>query len=149
MIDVDDRADALIQRFEGLALSPYLDAVGVPTIGFGATRGLDGRRVTMAHPPITEEEARQLYERDIQRFARAVGRLIAVPVSAAQAGALTSFAYNLGSGALQASTLRRRVNALEWDDVPYQFSRWVHAGGKRLPGLVRRRAAEAALFMSR
>jgi len=146
MIDVDDRADALIQSFEGLALSPYRDAVGVPTIGFGATWGLDGRRVTLAHRPITEEEAHRLYERDVQRVARAVNRLITVPISPAQHGALTSFCYNLGAGALRASTLRRRINAMDWEDVPWQFSRWVHAGGRRLPGLVRRRAAEAALW---
>jgi lysozyme len=73
--------------------------------------------------------------------------LVHVPIGELQRGALASFAFNLGAGALQASTLLRRVNALEWDDVPFQFSRWVHAGGRRLSGLVRRRAAEAELFL--
>lgn len=137
----------LIRRFEGLRLDAYLDAVGVPTIGYGATYGLDRARVTLEHLPITEDEALVLLARDTNRFATAVDRLVLVPISGLQRGALASFTFNLGAGALQASTLLRRVNALEWDDVPFQFSRWVHAGGRRLSGLVRRRAAEAELFM--
>jgi lysozyme len=60
--------------------------------------------------------------------------------------AITDFAFNVGTGALRASTLRRRVNAGAWDDVPAQLMRWVFAAGKRLRGLERRRAAEAALI---
>lgn len=137
----------LIRGFEGLRLDAYLDAVGVPTIGYGATYGLDRARVTMEHHPITEDEAVAMLARDTNRFAAAVDRLVRVPIGGLQRGALTSFAFNLGAGALQASTLLRRVNASEWDDVPFQFGRWVHAGGRRLAGLVRCRAAEAKLFM--
>ena len=56
------------------------------------------------------------------------------------------FTFNLGSGALQRSTLRRKVNREEHDDVPAQFKRWVWAGGKRLKGLVRRRSEEAITY---
>lgn len=136
----------LICGFEGLRLTPYLDAVGVPTIGYGATYGLDRARVTMAHRPISINEAVALLARDTDRFAAAVDRLVHVPIGRLQRGALPSFAFNLGAGALQASTLLCRVNACDWDDVPFQFSRWVHAGGRRLAGLVRRREAEADLW---
>ncbi len=138
----------LIRGFEGLRLDAYLDTVGVPTIGYGATYGLDRARVTMEHRPITEDEAVALLARDTDRFAAAVDRLVHVPISGLQRGALTSFAFNLGAGALQASTLLCRVNTSKWDEVPFQFSRWVHAGGRRLAGLMRRRAAEAELFMA-
>jgi len=96
---------------------------------------------------IYEQQALALLARDANRFAAAVDRLVQVPIGGIQRGALASFAFNLGAGALQASTLLRRVNAHDWDDVPFQFSRWVHAGGRRLAGLVRRRAAEADMFM--
>jgi lysozyme len=136
----------LIRHFEGCELSPYRDAVGVWTVGYGATYGLDRERVTPCHPAITPDQAVVLLMRDVARFAAAVDRLVPVSIDRFQRGALTSFAFNLGAGALQASTLLRRVNAMEWDDVPRQFSRWVHAGGRVLPGLVRRRAAEVDLW---
>lgn len=149
-----DEALELIRRFEGLGdgdraapgLQPYLCPAGVWTIGYGATRDPGGQRVTRDTPALDVAQATALLERDVVRFATAVDRLVRVPIHERQRGALTSFAFNLGAGALQCSTLLRRVNALEWDDVPRQFMRWVHAGGRRLPGLVRRRAAEAAMW---
>jgi lysozyme len=151
---VCDEALELIRRFEGLGdgdravpgLQPYLCPAGVWTIGYGATCSLDGQRVTRDTPALDEAQAAALLQRDVVRFAAAVDRLVRVPIHELQRGALTSFAFNLGAGALQCSTLLRRVNALEWDDVPSQFLRWVHADGRRLPGLVRRRAAEASLW---
>lgn len=77
---------------------------------------------------------------------RAVLRLINVPLTDGQFSSLVSFTVNLGSGALQRSTLRRKVNREEHDHVPAEFRRWVWAGGKRLKELVRRREAEAALY---
>jgi lysozyme len=95
---------------------------------------------------LIEPQADELLARDTLRFVIAVDRLVKVPVGADQRGALTSFAFNLGAGALQSSTLLKRINSLEWEDVPRQFGRWVSAGGRRLPGLVRRRRAEAELW---
>jgi len=138
----------LIKHFEGLRLEPYRDPVGVLTIGYGATKGLDDKRLTAEHPILTEEQAEGLLIRDTIYAAAAVDRMVKVPVNGAQRGALASFTYNLGAGALSRSTLLKRVNALEWGDVGYQFSRWIYAGGRVLPGLVRRRAAEAKLFNS-
>lgn len=136
----------LIRKFEGLKLRPYLDVAGVPTIGYGATYGVDGKRVSLEHRAITEDEALELLSRDTGRSAAAVDRLVYADIDGAQRGALTSFAFNLGAGALQASTLLRRVNGYEWDDVPFQFSRWIYAGGRPLAGLIRRRAAEARFW---
>ncbi len=140
------RAVRLIKHFEGFSAEPYLCPAGVLTIGHGATYGVDRRRVGPDHPPLDAAGAEALLRRDLARFALAVDRMVVVPIGANQHGALTSFAFNLGSGALRASTLLRRVNAGAWDDVPDQFHRWVFAGGRRLAGLVRRREAEAELW---
>ena len=75
-------------------------------------------------------------------------RLVTVPLTDGQFDALTSFTFNLGGGALQRSTLRRKVNREEHSAVPGEFRRWVWAGGRKLKGLVRRREAEAALYGS-
>jgi lysozyme len=143
-----DGLDALIKRFEGLRLAPYLCAAGVPTIGYGATLGADDKPVTLKHPPIDEATADALLQRDVGRFERGVDRMVRVALAESQRGALVSFSFNLGLGALQASTLLRRVNDLEWDDVPAQLLRWTRARGHVLPGLVARRAAEVGLWHS-
>ncbi len=80
------------------------------------------------------------------RAEHAVSRLICVPLSNGQLDALISFTFNLGAGALQRSTLRARVNRGEHDAVPSELMKWVWAGGRKLAGLVRRRAAEAMLY---
>ena len=85
--------------------------------------------------------------RDCGEHGRELERLVVVPIHENQRAAMTSFAYNLGSGALKASTLLRRVNGGDWEDVPNQFLRWVYAGGRRVAGLERRRAAEATLWL--
>ena len=77
---------------------------------------------------------------------RAVLRLIRVPLEDGRFDALSSFTFNLGTGALQRSTLRRKVSREEHDAVPAEFRRWVWAGGRKLKGLIRRREAEAALY---
>lgn len=138
----------LVQRFEGLRLSPYLCPAQVWTIGYGATYGPDGRRVTRHSPSISEAEADVLLARDLSKFAAGVDRLVSVSIGDQQRAALTSFAFNLGLGALKSSTLLRRVNGQEWDDVPAQFRKWVFGGGRKLPGLVARREAEVALWLS-
>lgn len=141
-------AAALCRRFEGLYLSPYLCPAGVPTIGYGATYYEDGTAVTLADPPITRTRAEQLLvwmlrTRYLPAVLRACPGLLAETPE--RLGALVDFAFNLGAGALQASTLRQRVNASRWGDVPAQLARWVYAGGAVMRGLVLRRAAEAAL----
>ena len=133
----------LIKHFEGFRSTVYLCAAGVPTLGFGSTHG-----ITMDSPPITEEEGLELLMLDIAKFERGVNRLIDVPLNQNQFDALTSFAFNLGNGSLQASTLRKKVNREDYEGAADEFPRWVFAGGRKLNGLVKRRYAERALFLA-
>lgn len=138
---------ALCRRFEGFRSKPYLCPAGVWTIGYGATRYVDGRRVSPFDAPISREAGEQLLLRTMQReYLPAVKRLCPGADTPGRLAALVDFTFNLGAGNLQASTLRRRVNAGAWDQVPSEFAKWVRAGGRVLPGLVARRAAEAALI---
>ena len=130
----------LIKSFEGLRLSAYKDVVGVVTIGYGTTSG-----VKMGDT-ITKERAEELLREDVKRLEGYVDRLVKVPLTQGQFDALVSFTYNLGPGALEKSTLLDQLNRGDYDSAAEQFWRWVKAGGKTLPGLVRRRAAERALF---
>ena len=147
MRHMTDQGLALIKRFEGFSATPYLCPAGWWTIGWGAIRGPNGQPVTAATPPVTEEEAETLLRRDVAVAERAVLRLVTIPLSDGRFDALTSFAFNLGGGALQRSTLRRKVNREEHDDVPDEFRKWVWGGGRKLPGLIRRREAEAVLYI--
>lgn len=145
----------LIMKYEGLGdgdkskpgLQPYLCPARVWTIGYGSTRGLDGKRLTKVSPGITEFQAQHLLARDSGIARRAVLRNVTVPLDDWQIDALTSFTFNLGAGALKSSTLLRRVNSFEWEDVDEQFLRWVYAGGRKLSGLVRRRYEEADVWI--
>jgi len=137
---------ALIKWFEGFRSDPYIDAAGVATIGFGSTYREDGNRVTMDHPPITQDQAERLLMREVKVAELAVARLISVPLTPEQSAALGSFTYNLGSGALQRSTLRQRLNRGDYDAVFEEFPKWRMAGGRVLAGLVRRRQEEIKLW---
>jgi lysozyme len=130
----------LIRHFEGCHLEPYVCPAGVWTAGWGSTGPdvIPGQRWT-------QEYADYRMELDALKFAK--GTLAACPGLRGDAlSAIADFAYNLGLGALRASTLRRRVNAGDMEAAKYELSRWVRGGGRILKGLVRRRAAEAALL---
>ncbi|WP_434627689.1 lysozyme [Chromobacterium sp. CV08] len=135
---------ALIQQFEGLRLAAYQDVVGVWTIGYGHT-GADVRPGLA----ITQAQAVQLLAADLARFEAGVGRLVTVAVNQNQFDALVSFSYNLGLGSLQQSTLLRLLNQGDYAGAAGQFPRWDKAGGQALPGLLKRRQAEQALFLER
>ncbi len=132
----------LIKRFEGFSRTVYFCPAGYPTIGYGHVVKDDED----FSAGIDEAQAEELLRQDAQIAERAVLRLIDVPLTDGQFDALVSFTYNLGGGALQRSTLRRKINREEHAEVPEQFMRWVWAGGRKLKGLVRRRAAEAGLY---
>ena len=136
----------LVTLFEGYSSTPYRCAAGVWTIGFGTTRYPSGRRVTRSDPDCTREQAETWLHHELEKAERVVIRYCKIYLNDKQRAALASFVYNLGSGAFRASTLRRRINSGDWDDVPYQMSRWNKAGGRVLRGLVRRRTAEAELW---
>lgn len=140
-------AAELSRRFEGCYLKPYLCPAGVPTIGYGATYYQDGSRVTLADPPITRTQAETLLLWMLRTvYAPQVRRLCPNVSSVPRQAALIDFTFNLGASALKNSTLRRRINAERWDDVPTELRKWVRGGGRILNGLVRRREAEIALL---
>ena len=131
---------ALIRQAEGLRLRAYKCPAGVWTIGYGTTAGVKEGQV------ITKERAEELLREDVKRFEDQVLRLVKVPLTQGQLDALVSFTYNLGAANLGNSTLLRLLNAGDYKGAAAQFDRWTKAGGKELPGLVKRRAAERALF---
>lgn len=137
------RGLALVKAFEGLRLTAYRCPAGVWTVGYGST----GPHVA-PDTTVSAAEAEALLLLDLQRFQSAVARLVRAPLTEGQYDAVVSFTFNLGEGALQASTLRAMLNRGEYAGAADQFGRWVLAGGVKLPGLVRRRAAERALFLS-
>lgn len=140
-------AATLARRFEGLYLVPYLCPAGVPTIGYGATYYQDGRAVTLRDPAMTREQAEALLLWMVRTvYLPAVRRLCPGVDDAHRLAVLVDFAFNLGAGNLKASTLRKRVNAGRWADVPAELRKWVMAAGKRLRGLVLRREAEIAVL---
>jgi lysozyme len=141
-------ATQLCREFEGFRARPYLCPAGVATIGYGTTYYPDGRAVTLSAPPVTKAEAEALLAAQLRReFLPAVLRLCpSLAAYPAALNAIVDFAYNLGAGRLQTSTLRRRINQGDWEGAKEQLMRWTRGGGKVLPGLVRRRQAEAALL---
>lgn len=156
-----DVAVALCKQFEGLhrvgkdgLIYPYICPAGYPTIGWGTVYKPSGKKVTMDDPPITRDIADAWLMDELQRVcASAVTRqcpeLFAWSLTNGNWRAFcatTDFTYNLGSGRLQTSTLRRKLRALDWDGAKEQLRLWVRGGGRVLPGLVRRREAEAKLL---
>jgi lysozyme len=132
---------------EGLVLRPYLDSVGVPTIGRGTTIYPNGVRVTLADPAITVRIA-DMYVRDhlTRRTLPAVLRLCPTLQTTPHLIAIGDWTYNLGENNLKNSTLRQKILKRDWAAVPTEIARWVYGGGRELPGLRRRRALEIAAW---
>ena len=137
---------ALIRRFEGFRAKAYLDAAGVWTIGYGHTSAAGAPHVRSGMK-ITRKEGERILGRDIAIFASGVQSLLARPLSESQFSALVSFAYNVGLENFRKSSVLRAVNAGDFAAVPRRLSLWVKCRGRVLSGLVRRRAAEAAMFI--
>ncbi len=159
-------ASEVAKPFEGLFLRPYYDPVGYPTQGYGR---LLSRQVwgSLGRSPVNKEERKLadewLYERypdiddhtaeiwlqeDMVKATKAAIRLCPGAERPTQLAALADFAFNCGSGNLELSTLRRKVNQKDFDAAANEFGRWVYARGVKLPGLVRRRNSEKQLFLS-
>jgi GH24 family phage-related lysozyme (muramidase) len=144
---VNSIALKVIPAFEGLELKQYYCPAGISTIGYGATVFIDGGDVPVG-AIITEEIATELLQRDLTRFVASLRSLVKVPLTGRQIGALTSFVYNLGAGALAESTLLRRLNGGESREaIAAEFLKWDKADGVQLPGLTRRREAERDLWL--
>lgn len=163
--DVNEATVALVKNAEGLPngdpttgnFLPYLDPVGIWTIGWGHAiawqgqwlRGENNRAQALALYPggISLEQATALLHADLINAGRDVSLVVAVPVNDNQFGALVSFTFNLGIGNLRSSTLLKLLNAGDYAGAAEQFPRWNKANGQVLPGLVKRRAAEQQLFL--
>lgn len=137
----------LLHSFEGLKLNAYLCPARVWTIGYGNTRYENGQPVRQGDV-ITRQRANELFANIVNReFVPGVARLVKAPLNDNQFGALVSFAYNIGTGALGRSTLLQMVNANPNDPaIRNEFLKWNRAGGRVLNGLTRRREAEANLY---
>jgi lysozyme len=134
---------ALIKRFEGFSPTPYICPAGKETIGYGHVI-----HPVESYPPegISEAEAEKLLKQDVSYAESILEHAVLVPLSQSQFDALASLIYNIGIKAFVNSTLLRRLNERNHAAAASEIGRWVYAGGKILPGLVKRRATETALF---
>ena len=148
MRHINEHGIQIVKVFEGFSLKPYLCPANVWTVGYGATVGSDGGPIDLDIEPISETEAEALLLRDLESSEGWVSRLIKTALTENQYSALTSFTFNVGAGALQRSTLRMKLNRGECQNAADEFPKWRMAGGRILAGLVRRRAAERALFLA-
>lgn len=151
MNGVPKTAIELAKRFEGfekrvkrgteIAAVPYVCPAGFWTIGYGHLCAQD-------HPPITQEEAEAYLAQDLVTALSATLRYCPVLATEPEQrlAAIVDFAFNLGAGRLQASTLRRRINQRDWVAAAQELRRWVYGGGRILPGLVTRRESEISLL---
>lgn len=130
----------LIKKFEGLRLEAYLCSAGVLTIGYGHTAGVRKGDV------ITKATADKMLVDDVGKFEQTVSNAVTVPLTQNQFDALVSLAFNIGATAFTNSTLVKKLNLRH--DAADEFLRWRYVNRVESPGLLRRREAERALFLS-
>ena len=133
----------LIKEFEGCRSEPYQDVGGLWTIGIGHLI----KPGENFYSPLTPEQCGALLQEDLELACKDVENAVTVPLSDNEFAALVSFTYNCGGGALRQSTLLKLLNQGDYRGAVAQFPRWCRAGGVKVPGLLRRRLAEAALFV--
>ena len=131
---------SLIKKFEGCKLEAYLDAVDVPTIAYGRTKDVKIGDIC------TQQQAEDWLEEELVEYEGYVNEAVKVELTQPQFDSLVSWTYNLGPSNLNRSSMLRVLNTSDYDNVPEQIMRWNKAGGRVLPGLVRRREAEAEMF---
>jgi lysozyme len=133
---------ALVAEFEGFRADAYRDMVGVWTIGYGETKGVKPGDVT------TEPEARAKLQARLDEFERGVQSHITSSFLPEQSAAMTALAYNIGLGNFSTSSVLRLHNARDFAGAGDAFLKWDMAGGKHVPGLLRRRQAERAMYLT-
>lgn len=132
----------IVKFYEGCRLEAYLCPAGIPTIGYGRTKNVKlGDRCT-------QQQAEVWLEDDFFKAKTEVRAVVKVPLTQNQLDALASFVFNLGVRKLTQSTLLKKLNAGDYKDAAAEFDKWVYANGKKLNGLIKRRAAERKLFES-
>ena len=132
----------LTKRFEGLRLSAYQDSGGIWTVGYGHT-GPD----VQSDRRVTDFEAEALLRVDLRDAIACVNRAVRVSIQQNHFDALVDFCFNAGRGNFLRSNLLTQLNASNLEGTASQFGTWIHVNGNILPGLVRRRAAETAMFL--
>lgn len=148
-----------IKKDEGVRNKPYQCPALLWTVGVGHVIDPNHAKVPMADRKalpipagwdrvLSADEIDEILRKDLNRFEAGVLRLIKVPLTQGQFDALVSFSFNVGLGNLQNSTLRMKVNRSEFEAAAEQFLVWTKAGGKVLPGLVKRRTHEKEMFES-
>jgi lysozyme len=138
---ISDEGFCLIKKFEGCELKAYKCAAGVWTIGYGHTKD-----VQEGDEWSKEKAEFMLWDELEEEYEKYINDLVDVPLSQFQFDALVSWVYNLGPANLKNSTMLKKLNAGEYEEVPSQMKKWNKANGKVLEGLIRRRAAESLLF---
>ncbi|MCB4768907.1 lysozyme [Ancylobacter sp. Lp-2] len=142
---VNEAGLALIKQWEGRRLTAYKDTVGVWTIGYGHTDAA-GPPAVKRGQKISEAQAETMLRTDLAQYEAAVAAAVTVTLTDNQFAALVSFCFNVGPGNFRGSTLLKKLNAGDHAAVPGELAKWNRAGGKVLPGLANRRAAEAGLW---
>jgi lysozyme len=158
-VKVSQKCIEQIKKDEGVRNRPYQCPALLWTIGVGHVIDPNHAKVPLADRKqlpipagwdrvLSADEIDEILRKDLNRFETGVLRLIKVPLTQGQFDALVSFSFNVGLGNLQNSTLRMKVNRSEFEAAAEQFLVWTKAGGKVLPGLVKRRTHEKEMFES-
>lgn len=158
-MSLDKRVIDMIKHHEGVRLRPYQCPALIWTVGVGHVIDQSHIRVPLAERkalPIPDGwdrtlsmgEVDEMLAKDLQSFESGVRRLCPDNLTPGRLGALTSFAFNVGLGNLQRSTIRMKHNRADFDGAADEFLKWNKAGGKELKGLTNRRKDERALYLS-
>jgi lysozyme len=140
---ISDNGINCIKQFEGFSSNVYICSAGKRTIGYGHVL-LENEK----YERISEEEAEQMLRIDLLKAENAVARNVVVLLAQCQFDAIVSLVFNIGAAAFQRSTLRHKINVdAEDEEIAREFTRWIYAGGRVLPGLIKRRAAEAKMYI--
>ena len=139
--------DALLKQFEGCKLKAYRCPRGICTIGYGHTNAA-GAPMIDDSSVITQQQANDILRRDLVQYENSVNKLVKQPLTQHQFDVLVDFVYNEGERNLATSTMLKKINAGKFQDVPAELAKFNKAGGKVLPGLVRRRQAEANWWLA-
>ena len=142
----------LLKQFEGFRSSPYLDSVGVPTIGYGTISYPGGEAVRMDDPAITEPQGIQFLNYQLGLKSKAIAPMLQRPAGLHQAAAMLSLTYNIGTGAFGSSSVLKLFNAGNIAGAADAFLMWDkgHVDGQAvvIPGRLKRRQAERTVFLT-
>ena len=145
---INDAGLDIIKHFEGWSSAVYCCPSNRWTIGFGSCWDDRGHPITADTPDITRDKGTAYLKREVSHVEKAIEKLITAELTDNMFSALGSWAYNVGTGAMQRSTLRQCLLRGEYEKAGDQFLRWTFAGGRKLKGLISRRLEEKSLFLS-